>query len=61
MPVREMTPEEKKAWLGNGLVLFGQKPPANWRGNSAPAAPEAPQATPKPPKAAIGARSPKAE
>jgi hypothetical protein len=27
MPVRRMTPEEKKAWLGKGIVLSGIKPP----------------------------------
>ena len=27
MPVRRMTPEEKKAWLGKGIVMSGIKPP----------------------------------
>ena len=27
MPVRRMTPEEKKAWLGRGIVLSGIRPP----------------------------------
>ena len=33
MPVREMTPEEKNEIFGNGLVLFGQKPPEKFLQN----------------------------
>jgi hypothetical protein len=27
MPVREMTPQERKEWLGSGIVLSGIKRP----------------------------------
>jgi hypothetical protein len=27
MPVRKMTPEETRAWLGGGLIVFGMRRP----------------------------------
>jgi hypothetical protein len=38
MPTRSATPEETEALFGNGLVIFGQKPSASSKANSAPTA-----------------------
>ena len=40
MAIRQATPEETEAWLGNGLVVFGQKPPAKPEPAPAEVAPE---------------------
>lgn len=29
MPVREMTPQEVRNWLGSGRVVLGARPPAS--------------------------------
>ncbi len=33
MPVRRATPEEMRKRFGNGLIIFGQKPPAQYLEN----------------------------